>query len=558
MKRLLLAATIALLALPSLAHASTCQRVGNAVSVHMGGSTDVANLNRVGNDIYNGATPCAGSTVYNTSTIFISDATPNKDGNDFVGINMSGGPFAPGTGSSKNGNVPEIGIELYLGHGDNFVLVTGTDGSDTIRGGRTIDYNAHYNQTLNLNAGAEEQPGKVADPDVVWQYATPYPNPPEHETFQIDGGPGDDTINLSGGPGFDTGFFADTTIYGGSGNDKLTGGDKTDTFYADSGDDVINGGVNLDTVNFQTSLTGVSVDLANPNPQDNGALGKDQFKSIEAVTGSEHDDVLKARDGGSGLFGMGGNDLLVGSPYNDGIQGGTGGDTVSYERSPTGVTVDLGITDKSQMTDAGHYDSLADVENLVGSPHADELAGDAGPNTIDGGGGADSIVGKAARDELLLRDGAPDQATCGTGVDHVVADPQGTDAIFSDCENVDFAPAPVGQPTPTPTPGSDPGTPTPSPSGDHVAPMLSSLKLKSKKISYKLSESASVKFRVQRKSGPKWKTLRGSLSQNGAAGLNKKGFARRLARGSYRLAAVATDTAGNRSKQRVISFRVAR
>src|SRR5581483_2908891 len=251
----------------------------------------------------------------------------------------------------------------------------------------------------------------------------------------------------------------------------------------------------------------------------------------------------------SGLFGMGGNDLLVASPNNDGIDGGTGGDTVSYERSPIGVSVDLGMSGKSQLTDPGHYDTLTDVENLVGSPHADELTGDDGPNTIDGGGGADSIVAKAARDELLLRDGAPDQATCGFGVDHVVADRQGTDAIFSDCENVDFAPVAPPTPTPAPDPGTPSGNPTPAPA-DHLAPALTALKLKRKTISYKLSEPAAVKLRVQRKVGGRWKTLRGSLSQAGHAGLNKLRFGRRLARASYRLSAVATDAAGNRSRQR--------
>src|SRR4051812_34905128 len=400
MKRLLLATALALLALPALAQASTCQRVGNSVAIHMDGGTDVATITRVGNDIYNGFTPCGGSTVYNTSSIFVSDATPNKDGQDFVGIDLSGGPLAPGTESSKNGNVPEIGIQLYLGTGDNFVFVTGSGGPDTIRGGRRIDNNGHYTQGLNLNAGAEEQPGKVADPDLVWEYAYPYPNTPEHETFQIDGGPGGDTIDLSGGPAFDLAFFADTTIYGGSGDDKLTGGGMRDTLFADAGDDVVNGGTNWDTVNFQTSLTGVTVDLSNPNAQDNGALGKDQFKSVEAVTGSEHDDVLKARDGGSALLGMGGNDLLVAGPYNDGIVGGSGIDTVSYVRSPNGASVDL-ANDKTQKTGAGD-DSLSEVENLVGSPHADDLTGDANNNTIEGGGGADSLNGRGGPDHLLL------------------------------------------------------------------------------------------------------------------------------------------------------------
>src|SRR4051794_22879574 len=105
MKRLLLAATIALLPLPSLAQASTCEGVGSAVAVRMGGSTDVATLSRVGSDIYNGALPCDGATVFNTSAIFIIDTSPNRDGEDFVGIDLSGGPFAPGTESAKNGAV---------------------------------------------------------------------------------------------------------------------------------------------------------------------------------------------------------------------------------------------------------------------------------------------------------------------------------------------------------------------------------------------------------------------------------------------------------------------
>ena len=556
MKRLLLVAVLALLAIPSLAQASTCQRIGSDLAVHMDGSTDLVTLHRVGSDIYNGYKPCAGATVYNTSAIFLSDATPNKDGNDFVGIDLSGGPFAPGTGSSAGGNVPEIKIYMYLGQGDNFVLVTGTDGADTIRGGVTIAANSNYLQGLNLNAGAEEQPGKVADPDLVWEYQYPQ-NPPEHETFQIDGGGGDDTINLSGGPGFDHAVGRDVTMFGSSGDDHLTGGDGRDTLFDDEGNDFLDGAVGLDTVTFETAHSGVNVDFANPNPQDTGALGKDQFKSLEVATGSAHDDVLMARDGGSALLGMQGNDVLVGSGGKDGLNGGPGIDTASYVRSPAGVSVDLGNPSEQKTGGAG-ADYVLDVENLVGGPYADELTGNDGPNTIDGGGGADAVSGKGGADELLIRDGKVDQATCGTGTDHVVADTQGTDAIFGDCENVDFAPF-APPPPPTPTPGSpDPGTPTPPATGDHVAPVLTALKLKGKKLSYKLSEPAAVKLRVQRKAGRKWKTLRGALSQKGLAGLNKKRFARHLARGGYRLSAVATDTSGNKSKPRLTRFRVAR
>jgi Ca2+-binding RTX toxin-like protein len=518
--------------------------------VHMSGSSDVTTLSRVGSDIYDGVTPCDGATVFNTSAIFVIDTSPNRNGDDFVGIDLSGGPFAPGKNAAKGGNVPEIGIQLDLQHGDNFVLVSGGAGPDTIRGGRTIDANAHYNQGLNLNAKAEEQPGKVADPDVTWQYAYPYPNDPAHETFQIDGGGGNDTIDLSGGPGFDTPFFADTTIYGGSGDDHLTGGDKTDTFYADAGDDVLDGSNNFDYVSFETATAGVNADLANPNPQDNGALGKDTLQHLEVVKGSQYDDVLTARNGPGGLFGLGGNDLLVGGEASDGLDGGPGVDTASYARSANGVAVDLGIA-KTQNTRAGN-DTLTDVENLVGGAYADDLTGNDGPNTIVAGSGKDSVSGRGGADEFQIRDTTADQATCGAGADHVVADAQGADTIFSDCESVDFAPSVPT--TPPPTPGSsDPGTPA----ADHMSPVLSALKLKQKKISYKLSEPAAVKISVQRKAGRKWKAVR-SLSQAGRAGLDVLSMKRRLVRGRYRITAVATDAAGNRSKPRAVSFRVTR
>jgi Ca2+-binding RTX toxin-like protein len=552
MKRLLLVATIALLALPSLANASTCERVGSAVAVHMSGSTDVATLSRVGSDIYNGLTPCDGATVFNTSEIFVLDTSPGRAGEDFVGIDLSGGPFAPGTESAKNGSVPEIGIQLDLQQGDNFVFVTGSAGPDTIRGGRTIDANDHYNQGLNLNAKAEEQPGKVADPDVTWQQHYPYPNPPEHETFQIDGDGGNDTINLSGGPGFDTPFLANTTIYGGSGDDHLTGGDKTDTFYADAGDDVLDGSNSFDYVSFETATAGVNADLTNPGPQDNGALGKDTLRHLEVLKGSQYNDVLTARDGPGGLFGLGGNDLLVGGAAADGLDGGPGVDTASYARSANGVSVDLGV-DKNQGTGAGG-DGLTDVENLVGSAYADELTGNDGPNTIVGGGGKDSVSGKGGADEIQIRDTTADQATCGAGADHVVADAQGTDTIFSDCESIDFAPAAQPAPTPTPTPALGSGDPTPSPAGDHTPPVLSGLKVKGKTLSYRLSERATVTFRLQRKAGRKWKTPR-TLSRAGVAGPNKLRLGRR---GSYRVTAAATDAAGNKSKATVIRFRVVR
>ena len=153
-------------------------------------------------------------------------------------------------------------------------------------------------------------------------------------------------------------------------------------------------GNGLDYVTFESSPGGVNVDLANPNPQDTGPLGKDTLRHLELAKGSMYDDVLKARTGPGALYGLGGNDLLVGGASSDGLDGGIGVDTASYADSVTGVSVDLGEPGKTQDTGAGS-DAITDVENLVGSAHADALTGDDGANNIDGGGGTDSIAAKA-------------------------------------------------------------------------------------------------------------------------------------------------------------------
>ena len=83
-------------------------------------------------------------------------------------------------------------------------------------------------------------------------------------------------------------------------------------------------------------------------------------------------------------------------------------------------------------------------------------------------------------------------------------------------------------------------------------------------VSFTLSVPARVTFRVQRPSGGgHWRTLRGSLVADGASGDNAVRLRARLgghalARGSYRLVAVATDDAGRASAPRRARFRVVR
>ena len=566
----------------------------------------MVSLTRVGNAITDGGTACGSANVFNTNAIFVFDTTPNHNGDDFLGIDLAGGPFAPGY-DNEVGGVREIEINLYLYSGDDFVRVTGSTGPDNILLGRNVDQDFNYTPGINLNAGAESAPNTSADVDVTFEPSNP-PADPAHQTFQIDGDMGSDTLDASGGSLFDEPWRANLTMFGGSGSgaDRLVGGAGGDTLYADAGDDVLDGGNGINVADFGPVPNGVAIDLGNPGPQSTGAFGKDQLAHIAAVRGTPYDDVLTAKDSGSGLFGLGGNDLLTGRGSNDGLDGGAGVDTANYRLTPAGpkkgVTVDLGKS-VSQNTGGAGFDGLSEIENLWGSPFADELTGDAGANTLVGWEGVDSLSGKEGPDEFAVRDGGADQVTCGPAADHVVADKQGVDSVFSDCESVEFAPfvkPPPGDPGKPPPGGNNPPPPPPP---DTVVPVITGLRLKpasfslvarkrkgvriapGTQISYRLSEAAAVTFGVQRRAKgrkiagrcvavtkknrgkgtacSRWKGVRGSVVHAGLPALNTLRFkgrigGKKLARGKYRLSARAVDGAGNRSVKRFAKFSVVR
>jgi len=164
---------------------------------------------------------------------------------------------------------------------------------------------------------------------------------------------------------------------------------------------------------------------------------------------------------------------------------------------------------------------------------------------------------------------------------------------------LDAAPPPP-TPTPTPTPPFYP-TPTPvsPPTNDNVKPLISKLSLSPRsfgaagrgpsvsattgtKLSYRLSERATVRFGIERglpgrrsRAGcvalkrsnrsarrcTRYRLLRRGFTRRGKRGQNRFRFRGRLSGhalkpGRYRLRALATDSAGNKSRRKRSSFRV--
>jgi Ca2+-binding RTX toxin-like protein len=190
-----------------------------------------------------------------------------------------------------------------------------------------------------------------------------------------------------------TGNHVSNRLYGGAGNDMLSGLDGNDLLDGGAGNDMLVGGAGadrllggagVDTASYAASAAGVTVTLDGPAGSGGDAAG-DLLYYIEYLVGSGSGDRLTGNHvsnrlyGGAGddsLFGAGGNDLLDGGAGSDLLDGGAGIDTVSYATATSRAFVNL---QTSLATDPVfiEMDSLAGIENVIGSTLDDILVGEA-------------------------------------------------------------------------------------------------------------------------------------------------------------------------------------
>ena len=179
-------------------------------------------------------------------------------------------------------------------------------------------------------------------------------------------------------------FFADLfpaagdVLNGHSGNDFLAGGD---------GGDTLNGGAGFDWADYANATAGLTVNLTTPNVSTGFANG-DTFNSIEAIRGSDFNDIL---------VGNASNNFLRGGLGQDLMNGGTGFDFASYRNSTVGITVDLATP--ANNTGEAIGDTFISIEGLEGSNFSDTLRGDANQNFLRGAAGGDVLDGGGHSDD---------------------------------------------------------------------------------------------------------------------------------------------------------------
>lgn len=322
---------------------------------------------------------------------------------------------------------------LEAGSGLNWVY--GLDGDDDISGGRDRDrlYGGNGVDTIIGGDGADNLYGGDEEDTLTGGDGSDRLYGGDHidnlfggdDGDRLFGGDGSDILQSHDGADYLYGADGSDQLYGGNQNDRLYGGDQIDFLYGGADDDrlsggdatdLLDGGSGNDIADYSYSNEDWTVTLILDGAT--SASGeKDILASIESVImGSGDDDVygdgndnnLEGRGGNDILFGGGGTDGLYGGSGNDQLNGGAGEDyliggpgrdTAIYDTAPSSVVVDLAIVGLQNTVGAGQ-DGLSQMENLVGSDHADWLYGDDLKNTLYGGDGDDSLMGRAGNDQL--------------------------------------------------------------------------------------------------------------------------------------------------------------
>jgi Ca2+-binding RTX toxin-like protein len=211
---------------------------------------------------------------------------------------------------------------------------------------------------------------------------------------QLFGGAGNDTVSGLGGDDFLYGQAGDDTLQGGEGNDVLSGdlgndsldgGAGDDILQGDDGSDILNGGASYDTVQTGSLSGETAINLATGTGTD-GSGGTDTYISIEhiilggvgTVTGSAANEWFETPLSGGGtdanfggdfspatFNGAGGDDILTGGMGDDVLSGGDGVDILTGGRGSDTVNggagedwIHAGFRGDDHVVGGDDYDTL--------------------------------------------------------------------------------------------------------------------------------------------------------------------------------------------------------
>jgi Ca2+-binding RTX toxin-like protein len=236
--------------------------------------------------------------------------------------------------------------------------------------------------------------------------------------IQVFGQGGNDTISLDEA----NGALPAAQLFGGAGNDTLTGGSSNDQLFGGTGNDIL--------------------------------LGKG---GDDLLFGGSGDDTLTGGAGSDQMFGQSGNDRMIWNPGDgsDLMEGGDGTDTaevnggngaetftvtpngtrVRFDRTTPGpFSLDIGTTENLVLNMNGGDDVFTASNGLANLIQL-TVDGGTGNDTITGGDGNDTLIGGDGND-LITGGRGNDRAQLGTGDDTFVWNPgDGSDVVEGQAGN---------------------------------------------------------------------------------------------------------------------------
>jgi Ca2+-binding RTX toxin-like protein len=333
-------------------------------------------------------------------------------------------PHTQSGGDAQNNQI--WGFENLTGSGYDDIL-SGSGTANTLDGGAgidTLDYSYIIDSAKNVtvalgaydtktgNVGQTKTSGNTGDFDNVRNFEN------------VTGGGGNDKL---------TGNSRDNILNGGGGNDTLTGADGDDTLIGFSGADTFIGGLGADimiggenstqegiygdTVDYSASNAAISIQLIKTNfGQAKGGYAEgDQLAGILGLIGSKYDDVLRA-DVANNTFGVklsggAGDDIIQAGKndmYESELDGGTNGaagDTLDYAWASNAFDMTITLSNVKDAwveidNEPGAGTKIRNFENIISGKGDDVLTGNNVNNVIEGGAGADQMVGGLGNDTV--------------------------------------------------------------------------------------------------------------------------------------------------------------
>ncbi len=325
------------------------------------------------------------------------------------------------------------GNDLITGGAANEYLI-GDAGADTIDGGAGLDWADYSWETVgvNVNLATGVNTGGAAEGDVLISIERIY------------GGAGNDTL---------TGSATSYQIRGGAGNDRIVSGSANEFLHGDAGSDTfaLGTGWGTDTVvdfikgedTIDLSTTGLqfadlTITQVGAHTEITEAGGnKIILENVTATTitatdfvfagllsGTANDDTLSGTGNSDKILGDAGNDLIYGSEGADTVDGGTGADSISYSSRPSGLSVNLatGVT-----FGAAAGDVYINLERFYGTNHNDTIVGGGSFDFLHGHDGDDSIAGSDAAE--TINGGRGNDVVDGGAGNDIIYDESGTDTL---------------------------------------------------------------------------------------------------------------------------------